>query len=571
MLELIQSNAFYQMTILLSLATMLGMLGLVMKQPMIVSFIMVGALAGPSALGVVQSPEHIELLAELGIAILLFLVGLKLDLQLVRSLGAVALIAGLGQVAATIAAGFCLGNALGMSFLDSLYIAVAVTFSSTIIVVKMLSDKREVDSLHGQIAIGVLIVQDIVVVLLMMVLSAIGVGGVESANNEVITKIATTLGYGAVMLIFVGIFIRYFAVQLVGKIAHSQELLVTFAIAWAALLASAGHYFGFGKELGGLLAGISLASTPFREIIISRLHSLRDFLLLFFFIVLGSKIDFSTIGLQVVGYAVIFSLFVMVIKPLIIMAIMGRMGYRKRTSFLAGMTLAQISEFSLILAAMGVEVGHISSETLGLITLVGLITIALSVYSITYSHEIYHLLEVPLDVFERKKMKELAVQRADVNQTEDTINQGRYDVILFGLGRYGEEIAVHLRKHNLRILAVDFNPDVVKNWKEKGMQAIYGDGCDQEFLHSLPLKGVKWVISAMPQHDIGITHEDPRYILIDTLKNDSYRGKIIVSTHHRDEEQKLLERGADLVLMPFRGAARYATEQLMELYSKNKP
>ncbi|MFM7852098.1 MAG: NAD-binding protein, partial [Flammeovirgaceae bacterium] len=174
-------------------------------------------------------------------------------------------------------------------------------------------------------------------------------------------------------------------------------------------------------------------------------------------------------------------------------------------------------------------------------------------------------------IFERKKMKELAVQRADVNQTEDTINQGRYDVILFGLGRYGEEIAVHLRKHNLRILAVDFNPDVVKHWKEKGMHAIYGDGCDQEFLHSLPLKGVKWVISAMPQHDIGITHEDPRYILIDTLKNDNYRGKIIVSTHHRDEEQKLLERGADLVLMPFRGAARYATEQLMELYSKNKP
>ncbi len=567
MLELIQSNAFYQMTILLSLATLFGMAGLLLKQPMIVSFIMVGALAGPSALGVVQSPEHIELMAELGIAILLFVVGLKLDLQLIRTLGAVALIAGLGQVAATIAAGFGLGLLLGMDYISALYVAVAVTFSSTIIVVKMLSDKREVDSLHGRIAIGVLIVQDIVVVLAMMVLSAIGAGGAEVGSDAVISKILTTLGYGAIMLIFVGIFIRYFAVQLVGKIAHSQELLVTFAIAWAALLASTGNYFGFGKELGGLLAGISLASTPFREVIISRLHSLRDFLLLFFFIVLGSKIDFGTIGWQIIGYSVIFSIFVLLVKPLIIMAIMGRMGYRKRTSFLAGITLAQISEFSLILAAMGMEVGHITPETLGLITLVGLITIAISVYSITYSHEIYHLLEVPLDIFERKSLKDL--HREDINETDEYEN-GQHDVILFGLGRYGEEIAMHLRKQKLRILAVDFNPDVVKKCKEQGMNAIYGDGCDQEFLHSLSLKGVKWVVSAMPQHDIGITHEDPRYILIDTLKNDNYQGKIIVSTHHRDEEGKLLERGADLVLMPFRGAARYATEQLMELYDKKK-
>lgn len=239
-LSFLHASHFYELTALLTLAAIVGFIGLLLRQPMIVSFIAVGVLSGPSALGIVQSHDNIELLAELGVAVLLFLVGLKLDLKLVRTLGAVSLATGLGQVFFTSAIGFCIGLALGLDTITSLYVAVALTFSSTIIIVKLLSDKKEVDSLHGRIAIGFLIVQDLVVVLAMMVLSAFGVGGQVGEEDSAWMQIGSVLAYGAIMLAFVGLFIRYVATTLVSRIAHSPELLIIFAIGWAALLAALG-------------------------------------------------------------------------------------------------------------------------------------------------------------------------------------------------------------------------------------------------------------------------------------------------------------------------------------------
>ena len=557
-LSFLHTSPFYELTALLTLAALVGFIGLLLRQPMIVSFIAVGVMAGPSALGIVQSQENIELLAELGVAVLLFLVGLKLDLKLVRTLGAVSLATGMGQVIFTAVIGFFIGLALGLDTVTSLYVAVALTFSSTIIIVKLLSDKKEVDSLHGRIAIGFLIVQDLFVVLAMMALSAFGVG--TSSESGAWMQIGTVLFYGAIMLAFVGLFIRYLANPLMSRIAHSPELLIVFAIGWAALLAALGSHFGFSKELGGLLAGVSLASTPFREAIVARLSSLRDFLLLFFFIALGAQLDLSLLGAQVVP-ALLFSLFVLIGNPLIVMAIMGRMGYRKRTGFLAGLTVAQISEFSLIFMAMGMTLGHVNAEALGLVTLVGLITIALSVYMITYSHTLYRLLEPLLDIFERK------VPMREEAEDQRSMEHKSYDVILFGLGRYGSAIAEHLRKDNLKLLAVDFNPDEVRNWRALGFDAVYGDACDHEFIGHLPLKSVKWVVSAMPQHDLGLTHEDPRLVLIDGLKREKFTGKIAVSTQQAHEKEALKTKGADLVFLPFHDAADRAVERMREASS----
>lgn len=550
-------SPFYELTALLALSALVGIVGQLLRQPMIVSFIAVGILAGPSALDIVQSRENIEILAELGVAVLLFLVGLKLDLKLVRNLGSVALATGLGQVLFTSVVGFFLGLALGLGVVTSVYVAVALTFSSTIIIVKLLSDKREVDSLHGRIAIGFLIVQDLVVVLAMMVLSAWGVGTQADASEDTLKQIATVLLYGLIMLVLVGLFIRYLANPLVRRVARSSELLIIFAIGWAALLASLGDHLGFGKELGGLLAGVSLASTPFREAIVARLSSLRDFLLLFFFIALGSQLDLSLLGAQV-GPAMIFSLFVLIGNPVIVMIIMGLLGYRKRTGFLAGLTVAQISEFSLIFMAMGLSLGHTDAEALGLVTLVGLITIAMSVYMITYSEHLYHWLSPLLDVFERT-----VPHREEAMERERTGGEA-YDVVLFGLGRYGAAIAEHLSREKLKILAVDFNPDEVKRWRSRGYDTIYGDACDQDFVGSLPLRDVQWVISAMPQHEFGVTHEDARMMLMDALKAQHYRGKIAVSTHYTRDAEALKEKGADLVLLPFYDAADRAVERILE-------
>jgi Kef-type K+ transport system membrane component KefB len=343
----------------------------------VVSFIAVGVLVGPFGLDLLKSIEQIHLLSELGIAILLFVVGLKLDLTLVKSIGKVATLTGLGQVLFTSVIGYFIGLQLGFDHLTSLYIAIALTFSSTIIIVKLLSDKKEIDSLHGQISIGFLIIQDLVVVLLMIALSAMGT---ESSESPAMTFLFVALK-GLGLLAFVGLLMRYVLPWLVNKLARTPELLILFAMAWALSLSAFGDFLGFSKEVGAFLAGISLASTEYREVLSGRMATLRDFLLLFFFLHLGSTLDLGIIGDQILP-AVLFSLFVLIGNPLIVLVIMGIMGYRKRTAFLAGLTVAQISEFSLILAALGMSLGHIDETTMGLITLVGLITIGLSTYLI---------------------------------------------------------------------------------------------------------------------------------------------------------------------------------------------
>ncbi|MFU8817020.1 MAG: cation:proton antiporter [Pseudomonadales bacterium] len=543
MTELIESYVFYEIAALLVLAAAIGFVGLLLRQPLIVSFIAAGILAGPSAFGIVHSEDQIELLAALGIALLLFLVGLKLDLKLVRTLGSVALLTGLGQVAFTSLFGFLLGLALGLDVITSVYVAVALTFSSTIIIIKLLSDKREIDSLHGRIAVGFLIVQDLVVVIAMIALSAIGVG---AATDDALTDVLRVFGYGALMLGGVALFIRYAANPLVERLSTSPELLVSFAIGWAALLAALGHYFGFGKELGGLLAGVSLASTPFREAIAARLAPLRDFLLLFFFIALGTSLDMTILGASVYP-ALVLSLFVLIGNPLIVLAIMGLMGYSRRTGFLAGLTVAQISEFSLIFMAMGVALGHVTDQALGLVTLVGLITIAASTYMITYSHELYARLGPALGLFERSH----PYREAEGITPPST----PHDVVVFGLGRYGLAMAEELRRAGLRILGVDFNPGAVRYARGRGFDVAFGDATDPEILAHLPLDGVRWVVLAVPEHETGITHQDPRHSLIQGLDELGFTGRIAVSTHDEAHAASLQAAGADLVLMPFRDAA----------------
>ncbi|WP_417543851.1 cation:proton antiporter [Marinobacter sp.] len=551
MTEALQGYMFYEFAALLVLAAGVGFIGLLLRQPLIVSFIAVGIVAGPSVLDIARSDEQIDLLAELGIAVLLFLVGLKLDFNLVRTLGPVALITGLGQVIFTTVFGFIISLLLGLDALSAIYVAVALTFSSTIIIVKLLSDKREIDSLHGRIALGFLIVQDVVVVVAMIVLSAIGVGAGEDAA---LTDVLVVLGYGLVMLFAVALFIRYAANPLVDRLSQAPELLVSFTIAWAALLAAIGHYLGFGKELGGLLAGVSLASTAYREAIAARLTSLRDFLLLFFFIALGASLDLSVLGASV-GPAIVLSLFVLIGNPLIVLIIMVTMGYRKRTGFLAGLTVAQISEFSLIFMAMGVTIGHVSDQALGLVTLVGLITIAASTYMITYSHQIYDRVEPLLRIFDRRMA---ATPREDAPSS----SQG-HDVILFGLGRYGLGIAGVLREAGLRVLGVDFSPTAVRHARMDGYDVIFGDATDPEFLAHLPLGAAKWLVLAVPEHETGLTHDDPRRALLRSVQDLGYHGKVAVAAHSEKTAAALARAKADIVLMPYRDAAIAAARMIL--------
>lgn len=449
-------SVFENVAVLLAIASALGFVGIAARQPLILSFIAVGILVGPAGLALVRTGEVVETLARLGISLLLFLVGLKLDLGLIRSFGRVAAATGLGQVAFTALGGLGLCLALGLGWTESVYVAIALTFSSTIIEVKLLSDKREIDSLHGRIALGILIVQDLCVVVAMIVLTAIGAAGAEDGLRALAVTASGAVGF----VVFTALFMRFLAEPLLHELARDPELLVLFALSWAAVGAAAADSVGLSKELGGLIAGVSLGSTSVRETIAARLAPLRDFLLLFFFLQLGALLDFSAVAGTLVD-AVVLSLFVLLGKPLIMMTIMGVMGYRKRISALVGILLAQISEFSLVFIALGHELGHVGPEAVGLVTLIGIVTIGLSTYMIVHSNAVYGRLEPFLGVFERSRAL----------REDHPVESGQAParpVVLWGLGRYGTAIAEHLCARGVGFLGVDFDPEAVRAFQRRG-------------------------------------------------------------------------------------------------------
>ena len=537
------TNPFYEIAFVLLVSAIVGAIGLQLRQPLIIAFIAVGILVGPSAFGWVIPSEEMELLAELGIALLLFVVGLKLDLHLIQSMGSVALATGLGQVAFTSIGGVLISLLLGFAPLTAAYIAAALTFSSTIIVVKLLSDKREIDSLHGRIALGFLIVQDLVVVLVMIGLSALG-GGADLSLGMTLLQLGLK---GGLLLLGIGGMMAFVLPTLLNHLARSQELLLIFAISWAVALSALSEVLGFSSEVGAFLAGISLASTRYRDAIGSRLVSIRDFLLLFFFVDLGAHLNLNLLGAQIVP-ALVLSLFVLIGNPAIVMAIMGYMGYRKRTSLLSGLTVAQISEFSLILAALGLNLGHIDEETVGLITLVGLITIGVSTYMILYSHLLYERLSPILSIFERQIPHREEAGDTDFSDTEA-------DVIVYGLGRYGGWLVNSLSSIGLVVHGVDFDPENVRRWRRRGFSVHYGDAEDPEYPSHLPLHAVKWVVSSIPGLEVNLT-------LLHALQHYGYKGKLAVTVHQDHEEEALQNSEVDLILRPFVDAAEQAADEL---------
>ncbi len=540
-------TVFTEFSVILAVAAVAGALGLYLRQPLIIAFIVIGIVAGPSALGFVSAQSEIDLLAQVGVTVLLFLVGLKLDWHQVRSVGPVALATGLGQLGFTIVFGFVLTLLLGRPWLEALYIAIALTFSSTIIIVKLLSDKRELDSLHGRIAVGFLIVQDLAVVIAMMFMSVLKSDDIGGDPLVLAGSVLARLALAALLLV---VLIRWVLDWLTRMMARSQELLLIFAIAWGTGLAALGEWSGFSKEAGAFLAGFSLASSHYRDAINARLTGLRDFLLLFFFIDLGSRLDLSTLGDDLLP-ALVLSVFVLVGNPLIVMAIMGAMGYRKRTGFLAGLTVAQISEFSIIFIAMGISLGHITESTLGLVTMVGLVTIALSVYLILYSAPLYERLKPFLSVFERRvPHREQVSGEADAGE--------RPDVIVVGLGRYGGQLVSQLQQAGLNVLGVDLDPEVVRQARARGLSVRFGDGIDHALIDTLPLHAQGWVVSTLPDFDSNRT-------LLRLLRESQFAGELAFVARDDESGLALKQIGAPIVLYTLRDAVSRATDALASL------
>lgn len=536
------ADAFHEVAALVVAAAIAGAVAVRLRQPLIVAFIAVGLLAGPSVLDVVRADEQIHLLAELGIALVLFVVGLKLDVRVVRDTVRVALVAGGAQVGLTALAGFGLGTLLGLDAATAAYVAMAVTFSSTIIVIKLLSDRREIDELHGRIAVGILIIQDLVVVGALIGLTAFGaengVGPAERAGLVVIK--------GALLVGGVGLAMRWGLTPVLRRLAHLPELLVLGAIGWGIGLAAAADALGFSSEVGAFLGGVALAATPYREAIGGRLVPLRDFLLLFFFLDLGASLDLADLGDQVL-VAVALSALVLVGKPLMVVAVTGRLGYTSRVGFLTGVSISQISEFSLILAALGVALGHIDGQGLALITAIALITIPLSTYAILYEPLLYRGLRPLLRRFERSSGPALVDEAPADGQP--------IDVVVCGAGRLGGVLLDPLRDAGHRVLAVDFDPGVVASARADGHAAIYGDVEDPELAVSLPLADAKWVICTVRRPEVGLA-------LLHALELHGYRGRVVLTAHRARDADEFSARGAHHVLRPYEAAAAEAVAAL---------
>ena len=541
------SNIFYEIAAILALAVSAGAIAVWLRQPLIIAFIAVGILLGPSGLDWVSSDDPVNLFAKLGITSLLFVVGLKLDPSEIKAVGPVALVVGVGQIALTSVIGYIFALLLGLSSFAAFYTAIALTFSSTILIIKLLSDKREIDSLHGRIAIGVLIIQDISIIILMIVLSAWSGEGADTNLGQILFSVGLrAIGF----LSLIAIFSKFFLPKLLHSLARSPEILVLFAIAWATALAAAADGLGFTKEVGAFLAGVAIASTSYRIPIASRLVSLRDFLLLFFFIDLGVHIDLGILQQQLIP-ALVLSGFVLIGKPILILGLMGTMGYRKYTSALTSLSLCQISEFSFILAALGVSLGHIDESILGLITLIGLITMGLSSYLIIYSNQIYPLMSRWLTIFERRLSQDDPVQKAEKEDEWIPI-----DFIVFGLGRYGGTLVRELSRAGYSIIGVDFDPEIVAYWNRQGLRTYYGDADDPELAAQLPLNKTQWVVSSVPRTEVSL-------VLLHTLEHINFPGRIALTSHHKKDAELLKREGAHKVLLPFRDAAVEASRELI--------
>lgn len=500
------------------------------KQPLLIGYILAGIIL--SALGFFSdtNKDLLENMGHLGIAFLLFLVGIEMNLKEIKSFGRASLITGLGQMAFTIGIGLFVVLLLGYKFIPGLYLAIALAFSSTVIIVKLLSEKRDLNSLYGRISIGFLLVQDFAAILLLVFLAGLQKGAVDTSDFLIL------FGKGA--LLFLGVYILSKTVlpKIFDRVAlASQELLFIASIAWALILSSfvALPQIGFSIEIGGFLAGLALANSTEHLQIASRVKPLRDFFLPIFFLVLGAKM-IAGLDLGVLFEAVVLSLIVLIGNPLIVLVLMSLLGYKSRTSFLASVTVAQISEFSFIVAIMGAQLGHITNREVSLVALVGVITMTISTYLMLYGHVIYHTWRGILKKFERKKTKESAFlsQQEFVGHT-----------ILIGLGRTGRALLPVLKKREESLLIVDFDPEVVSRACAEGCSAMYGDVADSEALESLNLTSAKYLISTTNSLQDNL-------ILLERVKRFAKKPLVVMTAGLPGEALKLYEHGADYVVVP---------------------
>lgn len=532
------SGGILELAIVVLLATVLGVIARFLRQPLILAFIFAGAIISYFGFFNLNNQEVLRTLSDLGIMFLLFLVGLEIDFKSLKLIGKSAFLIGFFQMILTAGLALLLSKFLNFNYLESIYLSGALTFSSTIIVIKVLSEKRDTTSLYGKISVGVLLFQDLIAILALVILSGI-------KSDAAITAMPVVIAVAKAAALFV------FAIAIGRKVLpfimsrfvnHSQELIFISTLAWCFLMAALVSHplVGFPIEIAGLLAGLALSNSAASFQIFSKIKYLRDFFVVIFFVILGSSLAISNFSKLIIPIAA-FSLFILIIKPLIILLIMGISGYREKTGFLTGMSLAQISEFSFVLAAIGLKLNHINENVVSIITAAGIISIAASVYMMHFSEGLFRIFRRPLSIFERRNLKEKII--SDHNLPKP--------IVLIGSHRLGQSIAFNLRKEDL--LIIDFDPEVIEVVKKHGYDYLFGDISDDEVFEKANFENAKVVISASPDFKSNLELLQK----LNNLRKKGYKMKVIIRAEDEKEVETLYKLGADYVIFPHFTSGQY--------------
>ncbi|MFP4259441.1 MAG: cation:proton antiporter [Opitutales bacterium] len=470
-------------------AAAFAFLGKLVRMPSIVAYIFAGILLGP-VLQVVELDHSLELISELGIALLLFLVGLELSFEKIRDVGRVAVAAGVGQVVFTACGGIVICLALGFDWIASLFLAVALTFSSTVVVVKLLDQKGHLNRLYGRMAVGIFLVQDLIVILVLTLLAGLGQGEEQGlAFGPVLLGLAQAFGGMGLLLGIVLLASKYLLPRPFAWAARSPDTIFIWALFWCFLVAGLAGVLNLSLEIGAFLAGIALAQLPYNDDLRRRLHPLMSFFIAVFFVTLGIQMDLSAARENAFSAGVL-SLFVIIGNPLIFMIIISRMNYSEWNSFQTSITVAQISEFSFIFAALGVSSGMIAQEVLSIIAVVGIVTITASAYMILYSDLLYRIC---------RRLRILALFRAKQTPDEESVSSRSGHIIVVGMNRLGVEIVLGLVQRGEQVLAVDTDP--AKLLGLDGAEILIGNVEYETVIEEIDLREAKLVVSALQIED----------------------------------------------------------------------
>ncbi len=518
---------FIQLAVLLITAFVVSYIAKILKQPITVGYIVAGIVISPLLVYFGEFDENtIKIFSEIGIAFLLFMVGLHLNPKVIKDIGAKSLFVAIGEILIVSSGGFLLSYYFfNFNLTTSIFIGIALSFSSTIIVTKLLSDKDQLDSLYGKISIGILIVQDFVAVGALMFLTSPSLG--RDLFSFAIRNVFG--GLGLIVLLFT--FSYIVLGRWISNLAKSSEMLFLFSLTWAFSIAALFNALGFSVEIGALVAGVTLSIFPYSLEISSKIKPLRDFFIIIFFIILGLNLGLTPISRNSLIFAGVLATSVLVLKPLIIMILMSIVGYTKRTNFMTSISLSQISEFSIILMNTGIAAGKLDSELGRIMTLVSILTIVISTYLFKYSETLFSRLKRILIIFERKSVRE----RRRIKR--------KYDVILFGYNRTGFSILRTLKNMGKSYLVVDFDPDTIRALSKAKIPCVYGDAGDSDFLEDLPIKDAKIIISTIPD-----TEANELIFMVSKLYNP--KAIIILRASSVNDAISLYKKGANYVMIP---------------------